>query len=317
MHLTSTPNTIQTEIGLASQATIQRTVGNTDPNALICCAQYGQPHRNSDPQIGRSANVVVGTGKTITLANPPGLYIQSPDFTQYTTPDGADASQYWTIARGQAALNDADGNPLPGNFILHAVFEVPTSAGYTVSDIKINGQAIAWAGQIIQTITMHILADGLPATTPAAMACVGNPATVLAQPLQLFHANVFNAMNGTVVKNPVQQAMTLVSNSTLIAPLVKQGSQSVPMILTVALPGAATPLPQVSFDDPNIVATVTSSFPVTYAVPGNTYPSDSTALVISVNVGANVATGLHGAAVAPTGQKAGPFMPALLNVVSA
>jgi hypothetical protein len=87
MHLTSTPNTLQTEIGLAAAATVQRTIGNTDPQALICCAQYGQPGRNSDPHIGQSTNQVVAMGNQITLTNPPGLYIQQPDFNAFTTPD--------------------------------------------------------------------------------------------------------------------------------------------------------------------------------------------------------------------------------------
>lgn len=47
MHLTSTPNTLQTETGLAGAATIQRLMGNSDPEALLCCSQYGQPFRNS------------------------------------------------------------------------------------------------------------------------------------------------------------------------------------------------------------------------------------------------------------------------------
>lgn len=51
MHLTSTPNTLQTEIGLASAATLQRKIGNYDPNALICCAQYGQPQGAAMPAL--------------------------------------------------------------------------------------------------------------------------------------------------------------------------------------------------------------------------------------------------------------------------
>ncbi|MCP3143568.1 hypothetical protein [Pyxidicoccus xibeiensis] len=41
MHLTSTPNTLQTEMGLAAAATIPRTTGNGNATNLICCALYG------------------------------------------------------------------------------------------------------------------------------------------------------------------------------------------------------------------------------------------------------------------------------------
>src|SRR5688500_7602079 len=59
MHLTSTPNTLQTEMQLAGGATVLRQMGNTNPQALICCSQYGQAYRNSDPHIGQGVNQVV------------------------------------------------------------------------------------------------------------------------------------------------------------------------------------------------------------------------------------------------------------------
>jgi hypothetical protein len=53
IHLTSTPNTLQTELGLAGGATVRRTVGNTNPQKLICCSQFGQAFRNSVRISGR------------------------------------------------------------------------------------------------------------------------------------------------------------------------------------------------------------------------------------------------------------------------
>ncbi|MFY0534578.1 hypothetical protein [Nannocystis pusilla] len=96
MHLTSTPNTLQTEIGLGSTATTPRTSGNANPNTLICCAQYGQIGRNSDPHIGQSVNLTVTPpnpaipSAKATLANPPGLYIQNPNFGRITAPGNVD-----------------------------------------------------------------------------------------------------------------------------------------------------------------------------------------------------------------------------------
>jgi hypothetical protein len=324
MHLTSTPNTLQTEIGLASAATIQRTVGNTDPTKLICCAQFGQPHRNSDPHIGLSVNVVVGGGATVSLTNPPGLYIQTPDFqgNLYKTPDGTDPSTFWTVLRGRQSLKGDDGSALPGNFILHAVYAVPPSKGYTVSDITINGQPIQWGGQIVQTFDMQIVATGLTATAPPSIGCVGNtsPSQTLAQPLQMFHAAVFNAMSAQAVANPVKQPMTLASNSTLIAPLVAQGASGIPMVVTCSTVtmGPSGQTPTVTFDgDGDITATVTGTSTITYAVPGNSYPSQATVMNLSVTVKSGAQTGLRNVFVTNYGQSPGPAMPALLNVVPA
>src|SRR5262249_8970475 len=74
MHLTSTPNTLQTELALAGAATVQRTQGNKQAECLICCSKYGQNHRNSDPNIGQQVNVAVSHNHVATLADPPGLY---------------------------------------------------------------------------------------------------------------------------------------------------------------------------------------------------------------------------------------------------
>lgn len=319
MHLTSTPNTLQTEIGLASAATLQRKIGNSDPNALICCAQYGQPHRNSDPHIGQVTNQLVGLGNSVTLTNPPGLYIQMPSFSDYHTPDGTDPKSFWTIVRGAETLYAANGKPLPGNFILHAKYEVPSALGYTVSDITINGQPIKWGGQIAQTFLMQIVATAVSAAVPAALDCVGTPQNTLAQPLQLFHATVFDAMYGQSVANPVGQPMNLLSNSTLIAPLVEQGAVGIPMVLTGATVqlGPNGEMPTVSFDGNDLTAEVTTATEINYAVPGNSYPSSATALFINVTVSNIAVLGLRNVFVTNYGQTLGPAMPALLNVVPA
>ena len=308
MHLTSTPNTLQTEIGLASAATIQRTAYNyTNPNGLICCAEYGQIYRNSDPHIGAQVNAKVMLGLNVTLANPPGLYIQEPsNWSVYEFPEGTQAD-WWTIARGYSSINDADGNPMPGNYILHAVFAPPAGSQYTVSDVKINGSPIVWAGQIIQTFQMQIVASAFATSTPAAVGCAtdsGGPN--LDQPLQLFHGAVFGAMNATNIPNPVGQPMNLLSNSTLIAPVVWT-NQTYPMVLTAALMSTGTPA--VTFDDPAITAQVISSYTVNYAVPGNSYPANATALVLTVVAKSGVVPGLHGISI-----NGGPLMPAVVYI---
>lgn len=323
MHLTSTPNTLQTEIGLAGAATVQR-IQSCEPNVgspqndLICCAQYGQLHRNSDPNIGYQTNQTVSSGYSVSLANPPGLYIQTPNFSGFAVPAGktGNPADFWTIVRGSDSLQDEFGNTMPGNFILHATYEVPAELGFTVGDMTINGEPIVWGGQIVQQILMQIVAMGYTAAVPAAIPCVGDPAVIYAQPAQLFHQAVFTGMYATGISG-VDFPMSLISNSTLIAPLVARNASSVQMVLvcaTVTL-GANGELPTVSFSDSNMSATVVSAMPVTYAVPGNSYPSSYTALNILVSVNETASPGLKDVYVTNYEQTMQAPMPALLNVI--
>lgn len=339
IHLTSTPNTLQTEIGLATAATVQRnnpsgTTGNTVwpsrlYNNLLCDAQYGQKNRNSDPTIGGTVNNLVNgmlTGnvpKIATLADPPGLYIQMPDFTNYVTPDKTDASTFWTIVRGSKTLKDQYGNPMPGNFILHAVYEVPADKGYTVSDITISNQNIAWGSQIAATFQMQIVASAYDSPTqPKGYDAVGSPdpANTFAQPVQLFYQDYFTAMYNTMVPNPVNNPISLLSNSTFIPPTIFNSASGVNMVLIcatcTAVAGNPSTYPKVTFDDANITAVVNSvQTGINYAVPGNSMPSnDYTALFITVNVGVNASAGAHGIFVTNPGQSQSAAMPALLTV---
>lgn len=327
IHLTSTPNTIQTEIGLATAATVLRNKpgGGTlwpssEFNPLLCDAQYGQKNRNSDPNIGGNVNTFVNSGNVLTLADPPGLYIQMPDFTTYQTPDKTDASEFWTIVRGTESLNTQSDTPLPGNFILHAVFEVPDSKDYTVSDITIGGQSIDWGSQVAATFKMHIVASAFKDTVPAGYPAVADAPNPLAQPQQLFDAAYFNAMYPVMVPNPVNHPISLLSNSTFIPPCIMVGASTIPMVLTAATctaqAGDPSTFPSVSFDDPNITAQVTSvQNNITYAVPGNSSPSTSTALFINVTVSPQATPGVKGIHITNPGQDLGPAMKALLNVI--
>jgi hypothetical protein len=344
IHLTSTPNTLQTEIGLATAATVQRnnpsgTTGNTIwplrmYNNLLCDAQYGQKNRNSDPNIGGNVNNLVNgiltanVSQVATLADPPGLYIQMPDFTNYVTPDKTDASTFWKIVRGSKTLNDQYGNPMPGNFILHAVFEVPANKNYTVSDIRINNsqpideQYIIWGSQVAATFQMQIVASAYASSTPPkGYDAVGStdPVNTFAQPLQLFYKDYFNSMYNTLVPNPVNHPISLLSNSTFIPPTIFNSANGVNMVLIcdtcTAIPGNTATYPKVTFDDSNITAVVNSvQTGISYAVPGNSMPGSYTALFITVNAGLNAAAGAHGIFITNSGQSQGTAMPAMLNV---
>lgn len=346
MHLTSTPNTLQTEMGLAAAATVARSDGNWFEQRLICCSQYGQPYRNSDPHIGLIVNQTVNgvgnkpspptTPAKIALADPTGLYIQMPDFTQYSLPKdprlpaGATPADCWHVIRGAETLNDpVTGQDFPGNFILHAVFQIPRSwieagVGFTVGDITINGSPIDWGGQIVQTLSIGLFARPISVSeeqTP--LPCVGVPDVSLAQPLQLMHADVWDAYYNTAVTNPAKAPMNLASNSTLIAPVVGRGARNALMVLTcdTLMLGPRGELPQVGFPSASgatdIVVRVLGSGTANYAVPGNSYPSQYTALTLSIDVDPNAQTGLRGVQVTNYGQRPGQTAPAFLNVVPA
>jgi hypothetical protein len=335
MHLTSTPNTIQTEIGLGSNATVQRTSGNTNLNTLICCGQFGQIFRNSDPNIGgtinrdvNQASSPVGSDCLVTLTNPPGLYIQRPDYTLYSM-NGDPSFNFatcFTVKRGYlgsdtnlpaslAAINSIIGTS--SDFILHLTFEVPS--GKNASDITINNilqnleTTLQWGGQVAATINNQILATAYDTSSLAApIPCVGNAGQSCSQPVQLFHQIVFEAMYSRMIPNPVSSDQPLLSNSTYIAPLASPGN-TYTMVLVTSLVG--TPSAITFYDgaiaDTNIAASITGTQDnITYAVPGNTYPSSYTALTILVRVSNGAALGVRGIAI-----DTNPIMPALLNVV--
>lgn len=173
VHLTSPPNTIGAEIMLASQSTLLRDLPPEKYNMqnLICTGQFGRPYRNSDPHIGFQANQVVkNLNVMVTLSNPVGLYLQTPDFSSYKTPDGTPASEFYTVVRGRTAQEAGTSY----DQILHAVFEVPADKGYTVSDILIGSAVqgssqvpvpILFAGQIAQTMKVCLSATAVTPPT--------------------------------------------------------------------------------------------------------------------------------------------------------
>lgn len=328
MHLTATPNTLQTEFGIGAAATVQRTQGNTDPQALICCSQYGQNFRNSDPHLGQTINLAVGAGFNISLADPPGLYIQMPAFAQYelpadpNLPTGATAADCWQIVRGfETVLDPITNTAFPGSFILHAAFQIPEAwitagVSFTVSDIKLAGQPIQYASQVASTIEIALFGRPIPPVSPTpALGCVTTPAVVTqAAPLQIMYADLWDAYYGTIVNTPAGVQMVLASNSSIIPPTVAPGGKSAALALTYAAPAGPTNLsqsqwPSVVFTLPNgqpdasVTTQVTAYDPnIFYAVPGNTYPSQCQLLRLEVSVAANSPAGVRGVVIVPAGQ---------------
>ena len=320
IHLTSTPNTLQTEIGLGAASSILRNnpSGGTlwqnpsQNNELLCFGQFGQKHRNSDPNIGAGINGLVNESYSVTIANPPGLYIQMPNFSTYETPDGSDASQYWNIVRGVETI---DG--LPGNFILHAVYEVPEDKEFCVEDIKINGKNIEWGSQIASTFNMHILATAKTASLPQGYGEVTESNPTFAQPLQLFHENHFNKMYAIEVPNPVNHPISLLSNSTYIPSQIKVGTQANMVFVAdtcTAQEGKPDTYPTISFGEGITVEVNSVKENIEYAVPGNSTPSTYTAIFVNVSVDGNTSVGIKQGRITNIGQSDKPALPAMLEI---
>jgi hypothetical protein len=343
MHLTATPNTLQTELAIGSGATVQRSspgVAN-DPQALICCSLYGQNYRNSDPHLGQTINLAVGNLKSnISLADPPGLYIQMPSFAQYELPKdpklpkGARPSDCWQIIRGFETLTDpVTGAAFSGSFILHAAFQLPEAwidagVSFTVGDITIADEPIAFGSQVAMTIEVALFGRPIvpgPSPTPALPCVPSSIADPQAQPVQAMHQNLWDAYYGTIIHPPTDPPggpEVLASNSSIIPPAVRVG-QTVPIALTYVAPEPdptkITPAqwPKVVFTLPNgtadtsITAKVTGFQPnIYYAPPGNTYPGVNQLLELSVAVAEGSPAGVRGVVVVASGQSFADIQPA-------
>ncbi len=334
MHLTSTPNTLQTELGLAGAATVQYQppggTGNSDPQALICCGQYGQEYRHSDPHIGQSVNMVVGgqlTGSPLLacLADPVGLYIQpltSPAAFSFARnidpsqlPKGAAASDIWQVVRGSPTVIDpVTGQPFPGGMILHAICQIPSAwlavyPAMTLADILINGTPITYAGQVADQFNIGLYARPLATTaTPPPAPCASSVATP-GQPLQsMMFSNLWQAYYNSVEVAPTGQQMSLASNTTFIAVQLPADGSTHDLTMTcntpTGTPGIDVLLADGSGPDPAVSVKITGSSAANYAVPGNSFPGQYTALSLSVSVAAGAKSGLR--AVTITDPQAGP-----------
>ncbi len=330
MHLTSTPNTLQTELGLAGAATVQYQppggTGNNDAQALICCGNYGQEYRHSDPTIGQTVNQVVGgqyAGVPLRacLANPVGLYIQVPDPTSFAfgssitvgidVPADAKPIDIYQVVRGSAVVVDpVTGQPFGGNMVLHAVVQIPASwlamnPNLTLADMLINSQPIQWGGQIANQFKIGLYARPLSANQNPPPAPCSSTTPTPGAPLQCVWAALWNAMSVINEPCPTGAQMPLTSNSTFIAPWLPANGSSQQLVLTCN-PTTEPLTVQIqladgSGPDPSIAVTLNSATATFYAVPGNSYPGNYTALAITVTVASGTASGLRGIQITSSG----------------
>jgi hypothetical protein len=336
VHLTCTANTLQAEVvSAAAVSTVLRQIGNVDAQKLGCCSQNTQPYRNSDFHIGQVINQVVEPGPKgtrLTVADPVRLYIQKPDFSGYTTRLRKFASNQLqslpsAISDHAVKLRDPiSGKVFPGNFILHAVFQIPASwieagVSFTVGDITIkhNGVAtpIQYGAQITETFQIGIFAWAMPAAAPEPpQACVVDLKPPQVEPIQLMYEEIWDAYYGTPVDNPSRVPMTLASNSIIVPARTRRGATGLSMALlcdTVTL-GPNGELPTVTVPGSDIVVKVTGARDVTYA-PGHTYTAPYKLLTLEVDVAKDARLGLRDTVVSNFNLKPGLPAPGFLAVM--
>lgn len=165
VHLSQSTNNLRAAVTLAAESTVLRERDGillTHPQTLVLCGRLGDERRHSDPQIGAALNGLVAAGADVSLADPPGLYLDGIITTGFETPDGNDAQQFWRVERGEA------------DHVVRAVFEVPSELGYMVGDIQIAGRAIEFGAQLADRVQVRIeaLSKASAGAPPDPVPCV-------------------------------------------------------------------------------------------------------------------------------------------------
>jgi hypothetical protein len=161
VHLTQGANTLGAEIALAMAGSlIWGSPPKTNNPDLICCAQYGDPNRFSDPTIGKEVNDLARQRMSVTLRDPIGLYIASILPANFTDWNGSPVPN---IGDFLVPVRKSDD----GTMILRAAFRVPAGIMKNgiparVGDYSYLGKPISTGGQVAQAITMHLFAQALP-----------------------------------------------------------------------------------------------------------------------------------------------------------
>ena len=153
VHLNAPPNSLSAEIQLGADSTVLRKNKKgsfiSEPGALICCAAYGGPDRNSDPTIGSVVNALARLGAMITLPNPVGLYMDHIDLAGWLAPDNKPIDDCVRIVRG-----------MPG-MIERLEVQIPAERGFVVGDIRVGGEPVEYGGQIAECITVKLIGSAM------------------------------------------------------------------------------------------------------------------------------------------------------------
>lgn len=172
MHMAQTNNTLAAAINLSAFASWPIVNGQGIPitaeQTLIKCLRFGVAGRHSDPHIGAQINALVRAGNDVTFADPPGLYIDSIDLSEFETPDGRPADELFRVTRG------TDG------FMMRVIFEAPAGSPFVLGDVTIADKKIRFGGQVAEKLRIRIRGAARPsAVAPPNLVC-GNAMAVVA-----------------------------------------------------------------------------------------------------------------------------------------
>jgi hypothetical protein len=205
--------------------------------------------------------------------------------------------------RGSKTLTDPVTNaPFQGNFVLHVACQIPSSwlemtPTLTLADILISGAPITWAGQVANQFHIGLFARPVTATSrPSVLPCAGG--STPGAPQQCMFADLWEGYYPVNEPCPTGTTMSLASNTTFIAPWLPANGVTQTLALTCnpfnGTPTVQALLPDNCGPDPNITIKATvQPGQVTYAVPGNSYPSSYTLLYLDVTVGTQEPEGLR------------------------
>ena len=300
VHLISPPNNLFAEVYLAAAATLLRGSNGqpvTDPDTLLNCSQYGTPGRNSDPHIGSEINQIIAKGGSIvSLQDPVGLYIQTPDFSGYSLPSDpklpgdADVSECWNVVRGRTKTGGEDFD-----FILHARFEIPqrwkdAGVSFNVGDIQIAGNPIQFGAQITQTFRVGLRGLALATNLPgeALLPCEANNPQAIPAPLRVQDLNLFNAGTTSSAVTLVEQGTTVENIAVLAANATQQTA--------IAFTGS-----------PGVQVTVTDF--------QNLSPQSLQVFTVTLTIDPNAPLGDRGLLLTGANSLKGPAAPGMLSIV--
>ncbi len=149
VHLSCPANRMGAALDLLSDSTyLYANASNrllTYPEAI--CGAIGQVslNRHSDLAVAGSVNALVRHGMMVTLANPPGIYIDHIDTSSWQLPGGIPARACWEVKRGNE------------DNIVRLVVRMPPKSGYTLSDLNIAGEPLLYGGQLAECVTVRLM----------------------------------------------------------------------------------------------------------------------------------------------------------------
>jgi hypothetical protein len=173
MHMAQTNNTLVAAINLSAFASWPVVNGLGVPvtaeQALIRCLGFGVAGRHSDPHIGAQINALVRAGNDVTFADPPGLYIDSIDLSEFETPDGRPADELFRVTRGK------------DDFMMRVIFEAPPTSPFVLGDVTIADRKIRFGGQVAEKLRIRIRGASRPSeVAPPNLVCSNAMAVVAA-----------------------------------------------------------------------------------------------------------------------------------------